>query len=387
MSRNFPRFALLSAAIVSVVACESTKSANPLSPTVAGPIPGVNISAPKLLEPGSGWEVNADKQPLTLLIENATTNGVRPLSYVFEVATDANFRNKVLTKSGVSQGAGGRTSLRLPSALAANKTYYWHARAEDGANTGAFSPAVSFKLMEPVSIDRPVPISPVNGDQTDTTPVLRFRNAGRSGPVGSITYRVEVSRNTQFTAIAWSGRTGEHSGSDTTINTGTLDAGTTFFWRVRATDPGHDGPWSNTTHFVTSAAAPPSDGGGGGGGGGGGFGGSCASRDGDYIARCISAKYPSYLRAGVSSSTRKANMAFLRDRMIEAAICGGLDVGWNLKRGGPELSIDFVAERTGGTTIGHDIGIDYDNTSRPLRLTWSHWPRGEYKRYPRPSCP
>jgi hypothetical protein len=384
MSRNFPRLALILAATLWAAACESTKSANPLSPTVAGPIPGVNITQPKLLEPGSGWEVNADKQPLTLLIENASSNGVRPLSYLFEVATDPNFRSKVLSRGGVAPGSGGRTSLRLASKLPANKTYYWHARAQDGANTGAFSPTVSFKLMEPVVIERPVPISPVNGGQTDTTPVLRFRNAERSGPVGSISYRVEVSRNTQFTAIAWNGRTGEHGGSDTTITTGALAAGTTYFWRARASDSRHDGPWSSTTHFVT--AAPPDDGGGGGGGGG--FGGSCASRDGDYIARCISAKYPRYLRAGVTLSKRKANMAFLRNRMIEAAICGGLDVGLNLKRGGPDISIDFVAERRGGTTIGHDIGIDYDNTSRPLRLTWSHWPRGDYKRYlPRPTCP
>ena len=73
MSRNFPRLALILAATLSAAACESTKSANPLSPTVAGPIPGVNITQPKLLEPGSGWEVNADKQPLTLLIENASS--------------------------------------------------------------------------------------------------------------------------------------------------------------------------------------------------------------------------------------------------------------------------------------------------------------------------
>jgi hypothetical protein len=352
MIRNFPRLALILAATLTVTACESTKSANPLSPTVAGPIPGVNITQPKLLEPGSGWEVNADKQPLTLLIENASSNGVRPLSYLFEVATDPNFRSKVLSK--------------------------------DGANTGAFSPTVSFKLMEPVVIERPVPISPVNGDQTDTTPTLRFRNADRSGPVGSISYRVEVSRNAQFTAIAWNGRTGERGGSDTTITTGALAAGTTYFWRARASDSSHDGPWSNATHFVTAAAAPPPDDGG---GGGGGFGGSCASRDGNYIARCISAKYPRYLRAGVTLSQRQANMMFLRDRMIEAAICGGLDVGLNLKRGGPAISIDFVAERRGGTTIGHDIGIDYDNTSAPLRLWWSNRPRGDYKRYPtRPTC-
>jgi hypothetical protein len=383
MSRNFPRLALVFAATLWVAACESTKSANPLSPTVAGPIPGVNITQPKLLEPGNGWEVNADKQPLTLLIENASSNGVRPLSYLFEVATDPNFRSKVLSKGGVAPGPGGRTSLRLANRLPANKTYYWHALAGDGANTGTFSPTVSFKLMEPIVIDRPVPISPVNGEQTDTTPVLRFRNADRSGPVGAISYRAQVSRNTQFTALVWTGRTGEHNGSDTTIQAGTLTAGSTFFWRVRAEASGHDGPWSNTTHLVTAAA--PDDGGGGGGGGG--FGGSCASRDGNYIARCISAKYPRYLRAGVTLSQRKANMMFLRDRMIEAAICGGLDVGLNLKRGGPEISVDFVAERRGGTTIGHDIGIDYDNTSAPLRLWWSNRPRGDYKRYPtRPNC-
>jgi hypothetical protein len=384
MIRNFPRLALILAATLTVTACESTKSANPLSPTVAGPIPGVNITQPKLLEPGSGWEVNADKQPLTLLIENASSNGVRPLSYLFEVATDPNFRSKVLSKGGVAPGRGGRTSLRLANKLPANRTYYWRALAGDGANTGAFSPTVSFKLMEPVVIERPVPISPVNGDQTDTTPTLRFRNADRSGPVGSISYRVEVSRNAQFTAIAWNGRTGERGGSDTTITTGALAAGTTYFWRARASDSSHDGPWSNATHFVTAAAAPPPDDGG---GGGGGFGGSCASRDGNYIARCISAKYPRYLRAGVTLSQRQANMMFLRDRMIEAAICGGLDVGLNLKRGGPAISIDFVAERRGGTTIGHDIGIDYDNTSAPLRLWWSNRPRGDYKRYPtRPTC-
>ena len=32
-------------------ACETSKSANPLSPSVAGPIPGVEITAPKPLSP------------------------------------------------------------------------------------------------------------------------------------------------------------------------------------------------------------------------------------------------------------------------------------------------------------------------------------------------
>ncbi len=62
---------------------------------------------------------------------------------------------------------------------------------------------------------------------------------------------------------------------------------------------------------------------------------------------------------------------FLRDRMIEAGKCGGLDLGHNLKRGGPEISIDFLAWRRSDGDMGVDIGVDYDNTSEPLRLAWN----------------
>jgi hypothetical protein len=103
---------------------------------------------------------------------------------------------------------------------------------------------------------------------------------------------------------------------------------------------------------------------------------------------CISNKYPDRIAGGVSSSQRVANMEFLRDRIIEAGKCSGLDLGHNLKRGGPETSIDFLAWRRGDGDMGIDIGLDYDNTSAPLRLYW-----GEagfvgifYKNYGAVSC-
>jgi hypothetical protein len=80
-------------------------------------------------------------------------------------------------------------------------------------------------------------------------------------------------------------------------------------------------------------------------------------------------------------------MAFLRDRLIEAGLCGGMDLGWNLKRGGPEISIDFLTHRVNGRVEGIDIGHDYDNYDSPLDLTWY---TGEYPTYlaysPPPSC-
>ena len=61
-------------------------------------------------------------------------------------------------------------------------------------------------------------------------------------------------------------------------------------------------------------------------------------------------------------------MEFLRDRIIEAGKCGGMDLGRNLKRGGPEISIDFLAWRRGDGEMGVDLGLDYDNIGTTLQL-------------------
>ena len=57
---------------------------------------------------------------------------------------------------------------------------------------------------------------------------------------------------------------------------------------------------------------------------------------------------------------------FLRDRIIEAGQCAGMNYGWNLKRGGPELSIDVIAWKRPDGNMGVDIGLDYDNIGTTL---------------------
>lgn len=96
----------------------------------------------------------------------------------------------------------------------------------------------------------------------------------------------------------------------------------------------------------------------------------CAGTTGKQIVDCVEKAYPSYLAAGVSLQTRTANMQFLRDRIIETAKCKGLDVGLNLKRGGPSISTDFLVWRHDGKTEGVDIGAGYDDTSKTLDLMW-----------------
>src|SRR5690242_14407465 len=78
-----------------LVGCEAAKSSNPTAASVAGPIPGVNITAPRALEPFAGQKITFTGQPQTLLIENAGTSGVRSIWLEIDVATDPAFTQLV----------------------------------------------------------------------------------------------------------------------------------------------------------------------------------------------------------------------------------------------------------------------------------------------------
>jgi len=249
------------AAVCSIIACATSKSSNPLSPTVAGPLPGVNITAPKPVDPAAGARIAVDKQPLTLVVENATTSGVRPLSYAFEVATDVDFNTKVFIRDSLTPGEGGRTSLRLPDALATGRSYYWHSRAEDGANTGPYSPAASFNVFTPIVIGQPVPVSPINNVKTDNNhPTFQFNNAPRSGPVGAIGYVIELADTDSFANKLAVWTVGEQPNQTALPSPQELAPSKQYFWHVRAYDPTTVGPFSETQVFQTPAPiiiAPP----------------------------------------------------------------------------------------------------------------------------------
>src|SRR5262245_10578409 len=258
MSRSVLSVLGVCTAVVALTACETSKSSNPLSPSVAGPIPGVEISAPKILEPAAGTKIAVDKQPVTLLIENAATNGVRPLYYTFEVATDSNFSNKVFSREQVAPGDAGRTSLRLPDPLQTGRTYYWRARAADGANTGANAPATSFDIFTPIVIQAPGLVSPSpNAIVAGLRPDFKINNAPRSGPVGNITYLIEVSDTFTFANKVASWTAAEQPGQTTLSLTTDLAYNKVYYWHVRAFDPTTNGPFSDVNAFQTPPEPPP----------------------------------------------------------------------------------------------------------------------------------
>jgi hypothetical protein len=276
------------ASLFATASCAVQKSENPLAPTVAGPIAGVQISAPKPLEPGVGAQIPGDKQPLTLLVENALSTGQRPLNYLFEVATDTGFNNRVFAQDSVPPGDGGRTALRLPDVLPMGRAYYWRAKAQDGANEGPYSSPVTFNVFTPVAFDKPTLISPINNEKVTTPrPTFRFANAPHVGSPISTGYVMEIATGDSFAnkIAVWQLNEGENdnfpSGAD-------LPGGTQLFWHARAIAPPVLGPWSDTQVFRTPTpvvVAPPSP-------TPGPSGGSCSSKSSQLaVVECRRAQY------------------------------------------------------------------------------------------------
>jgi hypothetical protein len=248
-------------AVIAVLAaafagCEAKKSSNPLSPSVAGPIPGVQISAPKLLEPAQGFKFKESQQPIKLLIENASSSGVRPLSYTFEVASDNGFTTKVFSRGGVAPGGGGRTSVQLDR-LEIGRGYFWRARAEDGANTGPFA-AATFEIFPKPAINPPNAVAPINNQMTaSATPVLTVQDSTTVGPVGNKSYEFQIAGDQAFAPLASAGIVAETPGQ-TSMTSAPLAGGRTYYWRARVSDGETTSPWMPTQNFQTPAApAPP----------------------------------------------------------------------------------------------------------------------------------
>jgi hypothetical protein len=249
---------------VAVAGCAKTeKSENPLSPNIAGPMPGVEITAPILMEPGRGWRLKTNEQPVQLLVENASSNGPRPLLYRFEVAADAGFQNIVYAREAIAQGDGGqtgRTAHRLPDRLQDGRAYFWRARAYDGANTGSFAAGINFEIQLPSRLFNPQLLEPVNGQTIgNQRPHLKVRNAPRQGPILNVNYAFQVARDPGFTQVVTMGSVPENTVTGETIWLPSVDlpAQSTVYWRSMASDGQVNSEWA-VTSFRTPTGGPPS---------------------------------------------------------------------------------------------------------------------------------
>lgn len=358
MTRRPSATALLSAALLlPLVACEAKKSETPLAPTVAGPIAGVEITAPRLLEPAAGTRIKESQQPITLLVENSSTNGVRPIAYAFEVASDSAFTTKMYARSGVLPGSDGRTRVTVDR-LESGRGYYWRVRAEDGANSSGYSTS-TFELLPRPQLDPPPMLSPINNEQTpNRRPSLRIGSSARNAAITSVVYEFQLATDPVFAAMVATGIRAEAGGETSFDINGDLNGSTTFYWRARAIDSELTSSWSTIHSFRTPAGpAPgpaPSP--------GPAPGGPCNSSDPLTIVECERAKY-----GRMSHSQMYDLMVALVQSLNRNGISGG-PFGVLRKSGGTNcngFSCDIVCSGNGSGQRQWDVLGDIDGAQTP----------------------
>jgi hypothetical protein len=242
--------ALVCLALAASAAAAGCTSTTPSQPSATAPTAGVenataSIAAPRPLTPANNASIRNADQPVVLVVRNAITTATTPVTYTFEVASDAAFSSRVQTWDNVAEGGSGQTSQRLDP-LAAARDYWWHARATGGGTTGVFGAAYKFTVGPAIIINAPVPIAPLTGATTPPRPALRVTNAVRTGPVGPVTYRFEISTASTFASVVATGTNIEGVNETGFVPAADLPLDSLFYWRAFAID---------AANGVTSAAS------------------------------------------------------------------------------------------------------------------------------------
>jgi hypothetical protein len=115
-----------------------------------------------------------------------------------------------------------------------------------------------------VSFAAPIPVSPgVNAFVSTLRPRFTVTNATRTGPVGAVSYQIEVAADGGFANIVASWTVAEQTSQTSFEMPKDLSYSKVYYWHVRASDPTTPGPWSVLQAFqVTDPPAPvPSAGG------------------------------------------------------------------------------------------------------------------------------
>jgi hypothetical protein len=134
-----------------------------------------------------------------------------------------------------------------------------------------------------------------------------------------------------------------------------------YRWRARAEFNGRVGPWSAFGNFLSLdyrglVPRPPN---------------GAWPNNGPAVVDYIAEHFDDYLHTTATTAQRIEHMEFLRDRIIEAGVCGGVDVARNLKRGVGPHSHDAIAWRKpNGFVEVVDIASAFDDKNIPLRLHW-----------------
>jgi subtilisin family serine protease len=202
-------------------------------------------SAPMINSPKNGEEIGV-LDP-ALVIDNSTDADLDTLTYFFEIDTVNTFDSSSLQKSvEVFEGTGNITSWK-PIDITDHTTYYWRARANDGATysdwiLGSFFVNLSNDPPTTPTINKPEDNSYV----TTLFPTLII-NPSTDADFDEISYDFEVSLDSGFSELEASTN---GTGTSWQVNVSLVNSDR-YYWRARAVDEhGDTSEWSSASFLV-----------------------------------------------------------------------------------------------------------------------------------------
>jgi len=218
-------------------------------------------TAPSVNTPPDGGEV--DSRTPVLSVNNAVSPQGLPLTYDFEVYTDAQLTALAAAGTAVEEGENA-TAWQVDALLPDNTQHFWRCRASDGAVYSSWTPTASFFVnVENDPPDAPTISAPPAGSEVATlSPSLEVNNAADPDR-DPLVYAFEVYADEEMTLLARSAEGVIEGGGGATawsVQPSLEDDLTWFWWRARARDDeGAYGAWSPLSSFYTNTAGihPP----------------------------------------------------------------------------------------------------------------------------------
>lgn len=195
------------------------------------------VEAPAMgtLAAPAATEMNVALSPILLWHKQADIS-----SYRIQISTTADFSATVRDDS-VSD------TTWTPAALLSNTTYYWHVRAKNIGGVGAYSATWSFTTV-PALPAVPALLLPVDKAMQQPVPLtFSWHKADRAA-----TYRLQVSATAGFAALLLDTLVKV----DTTVAFKDLAFAKTYYWHVRAGNPGGITAYTDAHAFSTLEEPP-----------------------------------------------------------------------------------------------------------------------------------